>query len=126
MRTFKFYSVLGQMYYNGTCVKQNDNKAKYWLSFAAKQNLPEAQNSLAWMFAKDGILLDKALVLVKKAIVSSPRNANYLDTLGWILYKQKKYKQAIEILIKAKKHSPNNLEIQKHLNKALMKAQATP
>ena len=44
-------------------------------------------------------------------------NAAYLDSLGWVLYKQKKYKEALEYLKKAAadEDEGNHLEIWDHL-----------
>ena len=39
--------------------------------------------------------------LVEKALVLNPDNYEYLDTKGWGLYKQGKYKEASEILQKS-------------------------
>ncbi|HEV3435735.1 MAG TPA: CDC27 family protein, partial [Gemmata sp.] len=44
-------------------------------------------------------------------------NAAYLDSLGWVFYKQKKYKEALEPLKKASadEEEGNHLEIWDHL-----------
>jgi tetratricopeptide (TPR) repeat protein len=44
-------------------------------------------------------------------------NAAYLDSLGWVLYKQKKYKEALPYLVKAAadEDDGNHLEIWDHL-----------
>ena len=43
------------------------------------------QNAIAYQFALDGIELDQAEALIRRALSLEPTNANYLDTLGWIL-----------------------------------------
>ena len=40
---------------------------------------------------------------------------NFLDTLGWILYKQKNYNKSLEHLKKGAELSPKNPEIHDHL-----------
>jgi tetratricopeptide (TPR) repeat protein len=42
--------------------------------------------------------LNEGLELVDKALLLSPNNYDYLDTKGLGLYKQGKYKEALEIL----------------------------
>jgi len=58
-------------------------------------------NSLAYTYAETGVHLDQAEAMIKKAIVKEPENGAYLDSMGWIYYKQKKYKLADDYLNKA-------------------------
>ncbi len=51
---------------------------------------PALLNAVAYQFALDGIELDKAETYVRRALESSPANASYLDTLGWIWCRQGK------------------------------------
>ena len=58
-------------------------------------------NYLAYMWAVKGINLDKAETSVNKALEQQPRNAAYLDTLGWILFKQNRYDEALSSIMAA-------------------------
>jgi tetratricopeptide (TPR) repeat protein len=58
-------------------------------------------NQLAWFYAKQGIKLDKALDLAKKADQLQPNNPLILDTLGWIFFQKKDYKNAEQHLKRA-------------------------
>lgn len=58
-------------------------------------------NQLAWMYARRGEKLNKAVELASKADKLQPGNAGILDTLGWIHFHQKKYKKALAYLEKA-------------------------
>ena len=73
-------------------------------------------------------LIREALDLDKKAkeklkeegkIDEVKENAAYLDSLGWVLFKQKKYKEALEPLKKAAadEDDGNHLEIWDHLGR---------
>jgi tetratricopeptide (TPR) repeat protein len=53
-------------------------------------------NNYAYYLALDGVRLDKAASLAKKAVDLDPYNQNNLDTYAWVLYKQKKYEQALK------------------------------
>jgi len=53
-------------------------------------------NNYAYYLALDGVNLDKAASLAKKAVDLDPYNQNNLDTYAWVLYKQKKYNQALK------------------------------
>ena len=46
-----------------------------------------ALNSLAYMDAQEGINLDQALKMIRRAINLDPSNGAYYDTLGWVLFK---------------------------------------
>jgi tetratricopeptide (TPR) repeat protein len=58
----------------------------------------EALNYLAYMWAERGENLDKALDYVQRALRREPENGAYVDTLGWILFRQKKFQQALDQL----------------------------
>ncbi len=72
-------------------------------------------NQLAWLYAKRGVNLDKAMNLALKADNLQPGNTSILDTIGWIYYHKKKYKKAIEYLEKAQKINPNDPSVLYHL-----------
>ncbi|MBA3725987.1 MAG: tetratricopeptide repeat protein [Armatimonadetes bacterium] len=58
-------------------------------------------NALAWHLVERGIKLDEALDVVSRAVQLAPKDAGILDTLGWIQYKRKAYKEAEAALLKA-------------------------
>jgi tetratricopeptide (TPR) repeat protein len=55
-------------------------------------------NALAYFLINKDRNINEGLELISKALESSPENYNYLHTKGWGLYKQGKYKEALEIL----------------------------
>jgi len=75
-----------------------------------------ACNSLAYIFSRKSISLDKAESLSRLALEKEARNPSYLDTMGMILKKQGKIELAKVTLKKALKIAPNNSEILKHLS----------
>ncbi len=60
-----------------------------------------ALNSLAYMYAEEGINLDEALKMARKAIDLEPSSGVYYDTLGWILFKRGFYEESLMALEKA-------------------------
>jgi tetratricopeptide (TPR) repeat protein len=58
-------------------------------------------NSLAYTYAETGVNLNEAEMMIKMSLEKEPENGAYLDTMGWIYYKEKKYKLADEYLNKA-------------------------
>ncbi len=70
-------------------IKYLKNTVKYKPDFA------RAYNELAYLYAKKGFKLNKAEKLIKKAIELQDKDKFiFLDTLGWIHYKQKKFELA--------------------------------
>ncbi len=50
-------------------------------------DMAEALNYYGYMLADRGLKLDKARVMIEKAVQLDPKNAAYLDSLGWVLFK---------------------------------------
>ncbi len=66
----------------------------------------EALNYLGFMWADRGEHLAKARVYIEKACKQEPKNAAYLDSMGWVLFKLSQPKQALPWLVKAVELSP--------------------
>ena len=58
------------------------------------------------MLADRGEQLPRARALIEKAVQLEPKNGAYLDSLGWVLFKQKQAQQALPWLLKAVQFSP--------------------
>ncbi|MBU1909655.1 MAG: tetratricopeptide repeat protein [Verrucomicrobia bacterium] len=84
-------------------------------------NHMEAYNYLAYMWAEQGVQLDRALEYVQKALAANPSSAAFIDTLGWIYYMGGSYPQALEQLHKAADLMPDDPTILDHLGDALFK-----
>lgn len=65
----------------------------------------EALNYYGYMFAEQGIKLDKARVMIERAVKAEPKNAAFLDSLGWVLYKLKLPQEALPPMLKALEYS---------------------
>jgi len=74
-----------------------------------------ALNYLAYMWAERGEKLDKGLEYVNRALELMPENGAYLDTLGWIYFKQKKFDLALEQLRRASETLQNDPTVTEHL-----------
>jgi tetratricopeptide (TPR) repeat protein len=61
----------------------------------------EAMNYLGYMWAEHGEKLDKARELIEKALKAEPKNAAYLDSLAWVLFKLKQAQEALPYALKA-------------------------
>jgi tetratricopeptide (TPR) repeat protein len=60
-----------------------------------------ALNALGYLYAENGINLDEAEILIKKALEFEPHNGAYLDSLGWVHYQKNQIDLAIKELKEA-------------------------
>jgi tetratricopeptide (TPR) repeat protein len=65
----------------------------------------EALNYLGFMFADLGQQLPRARTLIEKAVKLDPKNGAYLDSLGWVMFKQNQPQQALPWLLKAEDYN---------------------
>jgi tetratricopeptide (TPR) repeat protein len=62
---------------------------------------PETLNYLGYMWADHGEKLDQARDYIAKALKIEPKNAAYLDSMAWVLYKLNQPKSALDYILKA-------------------------
>lgn len=76
-------------------------------------------NNYAYFLSVRGEKLDRALEMSARTLETSPESATYLDTYGWILYQQGKYKEALVQLEKALARDKQSAEVTEHYADAL-------
>lgn len=76
-----------------------------------------ALNYLGYSYAERNIKLDEAERLVNDAISMDPENEAYLDSMGWVYYRQGKYKKAEDFLTQAA-NAAHDAVIWEHLGDA--------
>jgi len=64
-------------------------------------NAADAYNYLAYMWAEHDTHLDEAEQMIKLALQVDPNNGAYIDTLGWLEFRQGKFDQALSDLLRA-------------------------
>jgi tetratricopeptide (TPR) repeat protein len=119
-------------------LKQIDKAAeKLKALMARKPEEPAYYNDLGYIWADHNVHLDEAEKLIRKALEldkakrrkANPKispeedrdNGAYLDSLGWVLYRQKKYKEAKDALEAAvKDKGSQHIEIYDHLGDVLL------
>ena len=69
-------------------------------------NPAQACNYLGYMWVEAGIHLDEAEQLIRRALAREPENGAYIDSLGWLYFKQGKYEDALATLLRAAGHLP--------------------
>ena len=76
---------------------------------------PGVLNFLGYVLADHGLKLDEAVALITRALAVDADNPSYLDSLGWALFKQGKYPDAVPPLERAAESSPRSSLILDHL-----------
>jgi len=98
---------------------------------AKKPNDPGYNNDLGYIWADNGLKLEEAEKMIRKALELDAKrrkatpnldeeddrdNGAYLDSLGWVLFKEKKYEEAKKVLLEAvKDKASQHIEIFDHL-----------
>jgi len=81
--------------------KYNDAEKAFRKALDMQKDDPAVLNYLGFMLADRGIRLDEAETMIQKAVQSDPTNGAYLDSLGWVYFKQNRLDRAEEYLKKA-------------------------
>jgi tetratricopeptide (TPR) repeat protein len=95
----QFYFQLGATYERMGDYTQAEQYFEKCLQLAPDS--AEAQNYLGYMWAEHNLKLDKARELIERAVKAEPKNAAYLDSLGWVLFKLHQPKEALGYTLKA-------------------------
>ncbi len=70
-------------------------------SLSFDKDFPDALNSLGYLYAEQNTNIEEAEKLIMRALEIEPRNAAYIDSLGWVYYKQNRIEEAIQKLEEA-------------------------
>lgn len=106
-------STLALAYDNQKDYEKSENTYERALKIDPQNSL--VLNNYAYNLSERNKDLDKALSMAKIAIEKDPDNASYLDTIGWIYFKMKKYKSAKEFIEKSLNINGNSAVVLEHL-----------
>lgn len=79
-----------------------------------------AMNNLAYLYAENNTSLEDALLLAVRAFRKEPSNPAILDTLGFVLIKHERFKEAVDIMNKASTLLPDMSAVRLHQALALI------
>jgi tetratricopeptide (TPR) repeat protein len=102
--TYDFYFQFG-----AACERNHDYKEaekNFLKCIDQSPDGPEALNYLGFMWAEHGENLEKARDYIDRAVKKEPKNAAYIDSMGWVLFKLHQPKEALTWLLKAQELSP--------------------
>ncbi|MGV3754750.1 MAG: tetratricopeptide repeat protein, partial [Verrucomicrobiota bacterium] len=100
--THLFYFQLGAAYERN---KEHAEAVKYFEKcLEMEPDFAEALNYLGYMWAERGENLERAKILIEKALKQEPENAAFLDSMAWVLFKLNQPKPALDWMLKAMKH----------------------
>ncbi len=85
-------------------------EAQLELLLARNPDDPLPNNDLGYLYAEQGKNLEKAESMIRKALQEDPEVSAYLDSLGWVLFKRGKAKEALEPLKKASELMKSEIE----------------
>lgn len=106
-------STLAMAYDNQKMYDQSDEMHEKALQLDPESAL--ILNNYAYQLSERGSKLDKALVMSKKAVQKEPKNASYLDTIGWVYYKLKKYEEAKSYILQSLQVNGNSAVVNDHM-----------
>lgn len=106
-------STLGMVY--NTLKRYEESEAMYEKAIKINPDDALTLNNYAYYLSVRGVKLDKALQMAKKAIQKEPKNANFLDTIGWIYFKLKDYEFARDYIMRSLEVNPNSAVVNDHL-----------
>jgi tetratricopeptide (TPR) repeat protein len=99
-----FVSPFFYFWYGAACDREGQTgraEALFEESIRLFPEVSEAFNYLAYLWAQQNVKLDRALDYSRRALAMKPDDPAYLDTLGWILFRQGNLEQALVQVSKA-------------------------
>jgi tetratricopeptide (TPR) repeat protein len=95
---------------------------KAFLALLAKHpEHAQTLNYLGYMWAENGTNLERAAEMLNRAVSQEPRNGAFVDSLGWVYFRQGKLDLAEQYLTDATRLLPRDATIREHLGDVLAK-----
>ncbi|MDD5704553.1 MAG: tetratricopeptide repeat protein [Kiritimatiellae bacterium] len=113
-----FYSMLGHVLEESG--HREDAEAALVEGLRAHHADAMLQNHLAYFWAVLNVRLDEAEKLVRQALREEPRNGAFVDTLGWIYFRQNRLDEALAQLTLAESLEGEDPTILDHLGDVLL------
>jgi tetratricopeptide (TPR) repeat protein len=85
--------------------RTNEAIGQFQEAIRLKPDYANANNNLGYLWARRGENLDQARALIEKAVQLEPKNAAFLDSMGWVLLKLNRPGEGLDYLLKAIENS---------------------
>ncbi len=112
-------------YHYGAALERNGDFDKAVVQFKKAMEMnpdyADAYNYLGFMYADKNIKLDEAAQLLEKALAYEPENSAFLDSMGWLCYRQGKFDKAADYIQRALKGMGGDSIIYDHLADVYLK-----
>ncbi|HVR44590.1 MAG TPA: tetratricopeptide repeat protein [Thermoanaerobaculia bacterium] len=95
--------------------RYEESEAEFESVLALDPDHAPTLNYLGYMWADRGVNLDRAAVMLEKAVGIEPKNGAYLDSLGWVYFRLGRLELAEKYLVRAAEVVPDDPTIQEHL-----------
>ena len=82
---------------------------------------PTLQNNLGYLLLERGGDLTEAATLIEAAVKQEPKNGSFIDSMGWLLFKQGKFQEAETQLQAAAELRPYSADVREHLGEVLLR-----
>lgn len=79
----------------------DDAAVQFERAIELKPDFSDALNYLGYMWAEQGLQLEKAKELIEKAVALEPENEAYLDSLAWVLHQLGRSEEALPLQLRA-------------------------
>jgi Flp pilus assembly protein TadD len=117
---WRFYYVRGIAYERN---KEGPKaEADFKKALELRPDQPQVLNYLGYSWVDQGINLEPALEMIRKAVEQAPNDGYIIDSLGWAFYRLGRYDEAVESLEQAVQLRPDDPEINDHLGDAYWRA----
>lgn len=106
---------------------RKDEAVRIYRNVLAKRpNSALALNNLAYLLSADDSKLDEAFALSQRALQQLPKEATFMDTMGWIYHRKKQTPAALQVFDKLVRDQPSNPDFLYHHGAALAAAGRKP
>lgn len=95
----QFYTLLGDTYHRLKKNKKSDEA--YENVIRLSPNNYYVYNNYSYYLSVRKEKLNRAINLMEECIKANPKNSTYLDTFAWVLYQDKRYKEALKFIERA-------------------------
>jgi len=103
-----FFNVGFHLYFAGLCEEANridEAVEQAGKALALEPDNPVCLNFIGYVMADHNQELTKAEQFILRAVAAEPENMAYLDSLAWVYYRQKRYAEALPVILDAVRHS---------------------